>query len=65
MEASRELWRLRFDPMQVHNFLDWEVHLETIRRMKAKGACATWASRPRTAGGTISQSTSCADCERG
>jgi aryl-alcohol dehydrogenase-like predicted oxidoreductase len=38
MEASRELWRVpRFDPMQVHNFLDWEVHLETIRRMKAEG----------------------------
>jgi aryl-alcohol dehydrogenase-like predicted oxidoreductase len=38
MEASRELWRVkRFDLMQVHNFLDWEAHLPTLRAMKAEG----------------------------
>jgi diketogulonate reductase-like aldo/keto reductase len=38
MEASRELWRVkRFDLMQVHNFLDWETHLPTLKAMKADG----------------------------
>ena len=38
MERSRELWRLpRFDLMQVHNLLDWQVHLETLRAWKAAG----------------------------
>ena len=36
MENSRALWRVkRFDLMQVHNFLDWETHLATLRQMKA------------------------------
>lgn len=38
MERSRELWRLpRFDLMQVHNLLDWEAHLETLRAWKEEG----------------------------
>jgi len=38
MEKSRNLWRLpRFDLMQVHNLLDWEVHLPTLKEMKAQG----------------------------
>ena len=38
MERSRELWRLpRFDLIQVHNLLDWEAHLETLRAWKAEG----------------------------
>ena len=38
MENSRSLWRVkRFDLLQVHNFLDWETHLATLRRMKADG----------------------------
>jgi len=38
MENSRALWRLqRFDLLQVHNMLDWETHLPTLRRMKAEG----------------------------
>jgi diketogulonate reductase-like aldo/keto reductase len=38
MEKSRELWRLkRFDLLQVHNFLDWETHLPTLKAMKADG----------------------------
>jgi aryl-alcohol dehydrogenase-like predicted oxidoreductase len=38
MEASRELWKVkRFDLMQVHNFLDWEVHLPILQEMKAQG----------------------------
>ncbi len=38
MEASRELWHLtRFDLLQVHNFLDWEVHLPALKAMKADG----------------------------
>lgn len=39
MARSLELWGLpRFDLMQVHNLLDWETHLPTLRRMKAEGA---------------------------
>jgi aryl-alcohol dehydrogenase-like predicted oxidoreductase len=38
MEISRELWRVkRFDLLQVHNFLDWETHLATLKAMKADG----------------------------
>jgi aryl-alcohol dehydrogenase-like predicted oxidoreductase len=38
MEKSRNLWQLpRLDLMQVHNLLDWEVHLPTLREMKAQG----------------------------
>jgi aryl-alcohol dehydrogenase-like predicted oxidoreductase len=38
MENSRALWRVkRFDLLQVHNFLDWETHLATLRQMKADG----------------------------
>jgi diketogulonate reductase-like aldo/keto reductase len=38
MERSRSLWGVpRFDLMQVHNLLDWESHLETLKSMKAEG----------------------------
>jgi diketogulonate reductase-like aldo/keto reductase len=38
MEDSRELWNTgRFDLMQVHNLLDWETHLETLKAWKADG----------------------------
>jgi len=38
MEQSRSLWGLtRFDLLFVHNMLDWEVHLPTLREMKAQG----------------------------
>lgn len=38
MEASQRLWGVeRFDLMQVHNLLDWEVHLETLQEWKAAG----------------------------
>ena len=38
MERSRTLWKVpRFDLMQVHNFLDWNVHLPTMKAMKADG----------------------------
>lgn len=38
MERSRLLWGLeRLDLMQVHNLLDWEVHLPTLHNMKQKG----------------------------
>ena len=41
MENSRRLWGVeRFDLMQVHNLLDWSTHLETLKAMKARGACA-------------------------
>ncbi|HET9469691.1 MAG TPA: aldo/keto reductase, partial [Usitatibacter sp.] len=37
-EASRALWRVkRFDLLQVHNFLDWEVHLPILQAMKREG----------------------------
>jgi diketogulonate reductase-like aldo/keto reductase len=38
MARSRELWGVpRFDLMQIHNLLDWDAHLPTLRRMKAEG----------------------------
>ena len=38
MESSRELWGVeRFDLMQVHNLLDWESHLPTLREWKEAG----------------------------
>lgn len=38
MEASQRLWGVEcFDLMQVHNLLDWEVHLETLQEWKAAG----------------------------
>lgn len=38
MKASEQLWGLpRFDLMQIHNFLDWEKHLETLRAWKEAG----------------------------
>ena len=37
-EKSRALWGLaRFDLVQVHNLLDWETHLATLREWKAQG----------------------------
>ncbi len=38
MEKSRALWSLpKLDLMQVHNMLDWEVHLPALKEMKARG----------------------------
>lgn len=38
MERSRQLWGIeRFDLMQVHNLLDWQTHLPTLREWKAAG----------------------------
>jgi diketogulonate reductase-like aldo/keto reductase len=38
-EASREAWGVeRFALLQVHNLLNWESHLETLRALKAEGA---------------------------
>jgi len=38
MEKSRTLWGLpRFDLVQVHNMLDWEAHLDTLKAWKAEG----------------------------
>jgi diketogulonate reductase-like aldo/keto reductase len=38
MEDSRAYWGIeRFDLMQVHNLLNWEGHLETLREDKAEG----------------------------
>jgi aryl-alcohol dehydrogenase-like predicted oxidoreductase len=38
MDKSRALWALpKLDLMQVHNMLDWEVHLPTLKEMKAQG----------------------------
>jgi diketogulonate reductase-like aldo/keto reductase len=38
MESSRALWKVkRFDLLEVHNFLDWETQLATLRQMKAEG----------------------------
>ncbi|MBV2122316.1 MAG: aldo/keto reductase [Candidatus Thiodiazotropha sp. (ex Ctena orbiculata)] len=38
MENSRKLWRVgQFDLMQIHNLVDWQTHLETLKEMKASG----------------------------
>jgi diketogulonate reductase-like aldo/keto reductase len=38
METSERLWGVRpFDLMQIHNLLDWETHLETLREWKSEG----------------------------
>ncbi|MCG8489437.1 MAG: aldo/keto reductase [Chromatiales bacterium] len=38
MENSRKLWGVaQFDLMQIHNLVDWQVHLETLKAMKAAG----------------------------
>src|SRR5690606_1865557 len=38
VESSRTLWGLdTFDLMQVHNLLNWESHLATLREEKARG----------------------------
>lgn len=38
MESSRERWRVkRFDLMQIHNMLDWQTHLETLKQYKRDG----------------------------
>lgn len=38
MQNSEALWRISgFDLMQIHNMLDWETHLETLRDWKKEG----------------------------
>ena len=38
MHASESLWGLqRFDLMQIHNMLDWESHLPTLRAWREQG----------------------------
>ena len=38
MERSRRLWGVeRFDLMQIHNMVDWEDHLETLKEWKQSG----------------------------
>jgi diketogulonate reductase-like aldo/keto reductase len=38
-EQSRKLWGVqRFDLVHVHNMVDWETHLATLRELKAAGA---------------------------
>ncbi len=38
MAESRRLWGVDgFDLMQVHNLVDWQTHLETLKQMKADG----------------------------
>jgi len=36
-ESSRRMGVKVFDLMQIHNLVDWEVHLETLRDWKAQG----------------------------
>ena len=37
-ERSRELWKvLKFDLVHIHNMLDWNSHIETLKDMKAAG----------------------------
>jgi diketogulonate reductase-like aldo/keto reductase len=38
IDSSRKEWNIpRFDLLEVHNLVDWEAHLETLREMKANG----------------------------
>jgi diketogulonate reductase-like aldo/keto reductase len=58
MEAAQQLWGVaRFDLMQIHNMLDWESHLETLKAWKAEG-------RIRYIGITTSHGRRHADMER-
>ena len=46
MERSMDLLKTRrLDLMQVHNLVDVETHLATLREWKAEGRCVTSASR--------------------
>jgi len=38
MEISRQQWGIKsFDLMQIHNLIDWQTHLETLKEMKSDG----------------------------
>ena len=38
MKNSMKLWGVnKFDLMQIHNLRDWELHLETLRKLKSDG----------------------------
>lgn len=38
METSRKLWRVgRFDLIQIHNMVDWQGHLATLKAWKSDG----------------------------
>jgi aryl-alcohol dehydrogenase-like predicted oxidoreductase len=38
LEQSRKLWGVsKFDLVHIHNMLQWETHLETLKEMKAAG----------------------------
>lgn len=38
MKNSADLWRVpSFDLMQIHNLLDWDTHIETLKEWKAAG----------------------------
>jgi aryl-alcohol dehydrogenase-like predicted oxidoreductase len=38
LERSRELWKVpKFDLVHIHNMLDWNSHIETLKEMKAAG----------------------------
>jgi diketogulonate reductase-like aldo/keto reductase len=38
LERSRELWKVpKFDLVHIHNMLDWNSHIETLKDMKAAG----------------------------
>lgn len=38
IQSSLQKWQLpRFDLVQIHNLLDWETHLDTLREAKAAG----------------------------
>lgn len=38
MEESTQKWGVdRFDLMQIHNLVDWQTHLKTLKRWKAEG----------------------------
>ena len=38
LETSRELWGVpKFDLVQIHNMLQWETHLDTLKELKAAG----------------------------
>jgi diketogulonate reductase-like aldo/keto reductase len=38
MRESTRLWGLdRFELLQIHNLVDWQVHMETLKQMRAEG----------------------------
>lgn len=51
MEASlRKMQRAKMDLMQIHNLLDWQIHIKTLREWKEAGKIRYWGITHYTPG---------------